>query len=64
MNNIEKKELIDIRIMKLNQNKIDLEELLTNYLLEDPGYPADLITNQILDLNSKIEALTNASKVI
>ena len=62
--NINKVEIIDVKIDKLEASKKMIESLLNEYLINDPDYPSHLLTNQIDDINLKIKALLNLRNMI
>lgn len=64
LSNIEKSEIAAIRIAKLEASKYMLDGLLEEYLSADPGYPFQLINDQISDIDNQIQALTNMLEML
>jgi conjugal transfer/entry exclusion protein len=64
LSNIEKHEIISVKLIKLEASKAMLKELLSNYLIQDPGYPSSLINDKIQDIDNQIQVLTNMLEML
>lgn len=59
-----KNDFIQIRIDRLNNEKITVESLINEYLADDSGYPEIMLRDRIKEIDNQILALTNAIEMI
>ena len=59
-----KNDFIQIRIDRLNNEKITVQSLIDEYLLNDPDYPQTMLNDRLKEIDNQIQALTNAIEMI